>query len=107
MIPRTAVVSDLLEALQRKANLSDEVMEKVRVFEAHNNKFYKALAPDYGILGIHDYLTVYVAAWPEDDSTKKISVFHFDKEPAKVHGIPFMFPLKEVCSNALKLGGKR
>lgn len=96
MIPRTAQVSDLLEALQKKANLSDEVMQKVRVFEAHNNKFYKALPADYGVMGIQEYLQLYAAAFPDDESPKKISVFHFDKEPAKVHGIPFMFSLKEV-----------
>ena len=102
MIPRTAQVSDLLEALQKKANISDEVIQKVQVYEAHNSKFYKALPPDFGVMGIQDYLQLYAAAFPDDVSTKKISVFHFDKEPAKTHGIPFLFPLKEVHSLTLK-----
>ncbi|KAF2269585.1 ubiquitin carboxyl-terminal hydrolase-like protein [Lojkania enalia] len=95
MIPRAAHVSDLLEALQRKANIPDEVMKKVRIYEGHNNKFYKFLAPDYQILGIGEYLQLYACPFPDDDSPKKISVFHFDKEPMKVHGVPFQFPLKE------------
>ncbi|KAF1954244.1 cysteine proteinase [Byssothecium circinans] len=95
MIPRTGVIADLTEALQKKCNISNEVMEKVRVYEAHNNKWYKALNPDFQIMGIGEYLTLYAAVFPDDDSAKKISVFHFDKEPAKVHGHPFQFPLKE------------
>lgn len=96
MIPRTAQVSDLLEALQKKANISDEIMKRVRVYEAHNNKFYKALQPDFQIMGIGEYFHLYAAAFPEDESSKKLSVFHFDKEVAKAHGIPFQFSLKEV-----------
>ncbi|KAF1995222.1 cysteine proteinase [Amniculicola lignicola CBS 123094] len=99
MIPRTATVADLMEALQRKLGLSDEVMSKVLIYEGHNSKFFKSLGQDFQIMGIGEYLTLYAAVFPEDDSPKesqkKINVFHFDKEPAKVHGIPFQFPLKE------------
>lgn len=96
MVPKNAQVSDLLEALQRKANISDETMQKVRAYETHMHKFHKALPPDYQILSLYDYTQVYVAPFPEDESPKKIMVFHFDKEPSKAHGIPFQFSLKEV-----------
>lgn len=95
MVPKNAQVSDLLEALQRKANISDETMQKVRAYETHMHKFHKALPPDYQILSLYDYTQVYVAPFPEDESPKKIMVFHFDKEPSKAHGIPFQFSLKE------------
>lgn len=106
MVPRTAQVSDVIEAFQKKANISDDIIEKVRVYAAHNNKFYKALPSDYSIMSIGEYLHLYAGAFPEEESsTKKISVFHFDKEPAKVHGIPFQFPLKEVCLKFCYSGG--
>ncbi|KAH7353142.1 hypothetical protein BKA66DRAFT_277895 [Pyrenochaeta sp. MPI-SDFR-AT-0127] len=95
MVPKNAQVSDLLEALQRKANISDETMEKVRAYETHMHKFHKPLPPDYQVLSLYDYTQVYVAPFPEDESPKKILVFHFDKEPSKAHGIPFQFSLKE------------
>ncbi|KAF2646636.1 cysteine proteinase [Massarina eburnea CBS 473.64] len=95
MIPRTGVIADLTEALQKKCNISDEIMGKVQVYEAHNNKWFKALSPDFQIIGIGEYLALYAAVFPEDDTGKKISVFHYDKEPAKVHGHPFQFPVKE------------
>lgn len=99
MIPRTGTIADVVEALQRKCNLDDETMANVQVYEAHNNKWYKTLNFDHPVLGIGEYLQLYIATFPKDDSEKKISVFHFDKEPSKLHGIPFQFPLKEVSAH--------
>lgn len=97
MVPRNATISDVLETLQTKANLDEELMKKVRVFEAHNNKLYKTLGPEFQIMGIPEYLQLYAWAPAEDESTKKMTAFHYDKDPSKVHGIPFQFSLKEVC----------
>jgi hypothetical protein len=97
MVPKNAQVADLLEALQKKASISDEVMPKVRAYEVHINRFHKVLPPDHSVMGLYDYTSIYVAPFPEDESSKKISVFHFDKEPSKAHGVPFQFALKEVC----------
>ena len=98
MVPRAAHISDLIEELAKKLNLSEEIASKVRIYEGHSSKFLKTLSPEFQIMGIGDYLTLYAAIFPEDDSSKKISVFHFDKEPLKAHGVPFQFPLREVCS---------
>jgi hypothetical protein len=97
MVPKNAQVADLLEALQKKASISDEVMSKVRAYEVHVNKFHKILPPDHSVMSLYDYTSIFVAPFPEDESSKKISVFHFDKEPSKTHGVPFQFALKEVC----------
>jgi ubiquitin carboxyl-terminal hydrolase 7 len=96
MIPKNAQLSDLLLALQKKANISDETMAKVRVYEAHMHKYHKTLPPDYQVMSLYDYTQLYAAPFPEEDSSRKISVFHFDREPSKTHGIPFQFALKEV-----------
>ena len=96
MIPKNAQLSDVLQALQKKANISDEVMSKVRAYEVHMHKFQKALPLDFPVMSLYDYTQVFVAPLPEDESTRKITVFHFDREPSKAHGIPFQFSLKEV-----------
>lgn len=96
MVPKNAQVADLVEALQKKAGISDEVMQKVRVYEAHVNKFHRVLPPDHSVMSLYDYTSIFAAPYPEDDASKKISVFHFDREPSKAHGIPFQFALKEV-----------
>jgi ubiquitin carboxyl-terminal hydrolase 7 len=100
MIPKNAQVSDLLQALQKKANISDETMAKVRVYESHTHKYHKSLPADYQVMNLYDYTQLYAAPFPEEDSSRKISVFHFDREPSKAHGIPFQFALKEVGESA-------
>lgn len=101
MLPRAGRVSDLLEALQAKANISADVMKRVRIFEAHNHKWYKDLDPDVTILSIGEYFDVYACAFPEEESERSITVFHFDKEISRVHNIPFRFSLKEVRFSCL------
>ena len=96
MIPKNAQVSDMLEALQKKANISDETMSKVRVYEANMHKFHKSLPPEYQVMSLYEYTQLYAAPFPDVDSPKKITAFHFDREPSKAHGVPFVFALKEV-----------
>lgn len=95
MIPKNAQISDLLEALQKKANISSETMQTVQVYEAHMHKFHKSLPLDYQIVSLYDYTQLYVAAFSDEETPKRIMVFHYDKEPSKAHGIPFLLYLKE------------
>jgi ubiquitin carboxyl-terminal hydrolase 7 len=95
MVPKNAQVSDLLDALQKKANISDEVMPKVRAYETHIHKVHKVLPLDHPVVSLYDYTQIFVAPFPDDESTKKIMVFHYDKEPSKPHSVPFQFSLKE------------
>ena len=96
MVPKNAQVSDLLEALQKKAGISDEIMQNTRAYEAHMHKFHKVLPPDHSIMGLCDYTQIFVAPYSDDESAKKITVFHYDKEPSKPHGVPFQLSIKEV-----------
>lgn len=96
MVPKNAQVSDLLEALQKKAGISDEIMQKTRAYEAHMHKFHKVLPPDHSIMSLYDYTQIFVAPYPDDESSKKLTAFHYDKEPSKPHGVPFQFSIKEV-----------
>jgi ubiquitin carboxyl-terminal hydrolase 7 len=97
MIPKNAQISELLEALQKKANISNEVMQSVQAYEVQLHKVYRILPSDYQIMSLYDSTQVYVAPFPDPDAPKKISAFHFDKDPTKTHGVPFQFTLKEVC----------
>jgi len=95
MVPKNAQIADLLSALQKKASISNEIMSRVRVFESNMHKFAKLLQPEYGIMNVYEYTTLYAAPYPEEDSAKTISAFHFDREASKAHGIPFQIALKE------------
>jgi ubiquitin carboxyl-terminal hydrolase 7 len=96
MIPKNGQVLDLLQALQKKANISEDLMPKIRVYETHAHKVNKTLPAEHPVTSLYDYSQVYAAPFPEDESSRKIMVFHFDRETSKTHGIPFYFSLKEV-----------
>lgn len=87
--------------MQKKANLSDDIVRTIRFYEAHNNKIYKELGDDYSVASITEFVTLFAESIPEEERTadeadKAIYAFHFDKEPNKPHGIPFKFIIKPV-----------
>lgn len=102
---KNGVVADLLPSLQKKAGLDDETIQNLRIYEAHAGKFYKQLAGDYSVASITEFVVLYAERIPEeeqsaDETDKVISVFHFDKESNKTHGVPFKFLVKPVCDTS-------
>lgn len=101
LVPKQGNVTDILQGLQQKANLDNEVMQNVRVFEAHYSKMQKELTDKFGVAGIMDTISLYAEPIPEDEQNMKegdfrINAFNFDKEPNREHGIPFKFVVKPV-----------
>ena len=101
LVAKNGTVREIICALEKKANLSEEFVSKIRLYEAHNCKFYKALSEEYSVAGITDFVTLYAEAIPDEElnmapKDRRISVFHFDKEPNKPHGVPFQFIIKPV-----------
>ncbi|KAF2626733.1 cysteine proteinase [Macroventuria anomochaeta] len=95
MIPKSAQVADLLDELQRKVNISDEVMNKVQIWEVSMHRFSKQLAAELQITALAEHSQIYAMPVPEIDAPQRVSVYHFDKDHTKAHGIPFQFALKE------------
>ena len=95
MIPKSAQVAYLLDELQRKANISDKVMNKVQIWEVSMHRFSKQLLSELQITALAEYSQIYAMPVPEIDAPRRVSVFHFDKDHTKAHGIPFQFALKE------------
>lgn len=98
---KNGVVADLLPGLQKKAGLDDETIQNIRVYEAHAGKFYKQLSGEYSVASITEFVVLYAERIPEEEQSavegdKLISVFHFDKETNKPHGVPFKFLVKPV-----------
>ena len=86
-------------ALLKKIPLESNTAPPIRIYEAHASKVYKELHDELPIAGINDYVTLYAEKIPDDeinaaDEDRTIFCFHFDKEPAKGHGVPFKFVLK-------------
>ena len=101
LVAKNGNVSDLLLNFQKKANLDDDSLQTVRVYEAHSNKVCKELNDTFSVAGIPDSVTLYAERTPEDELKMeegefKVNAFNFDKEPIKSHGVPFTFVVKPV-----------
>ncbi|KAF1822612.1 uncharacterized protein K489DRAFT_212107 [Dissoconium aciculare CBS 342.82] len=89
----------------------------IRFYEVHSNKIYKTLPLTHAVLGVNEFLTIYAERIPADEypyvqeqmlkdlgaldsgsslppGDRLIHAFHFEKEPTKPHGVPFVFLMK-------------
>jgi hypothetical protein len=101
LVSKSGTIEDLIQALIKKARLADEVEGgRIRVFEANGHKYSRELSRDYSVISMSDYTSFYAERVPEEelsiDENNFISVFHFQNEPSRVHGVPFKFLLIEV-----------
>lgn len=101
-MPKTGTVGDVFPVLQKKANLSDEAMLNLRLYEAHTGRVYKELSRENTVSAFNEYVSIYAEQIPQEEHEadptvdRAVYAFHFDKEPAKTHGVPFKFVVKPV-----------
>ncbi|KAK0635236.1 hypothetical protein B0T17DRAFT_586816 [Bombardia bombarda] len=102
LVSKAGQVRDLIEGLIRKARIpSEEEGGKIRLYETSNHKFFRELDRLYPVISINDYTTVVAERIPEEELNLKeedqqfISVFHFQGEPSRAHGMPFKFLVVE------------
>lgn len=101
LVTKTGTVSDLLAELKKKASLDDASLEDVRVYCILSGKISKELPNDYPVSSILDHQNLVAQKIPKEDlepteDNRPIHAFHFDKEPSRTHGVPFIFHLKPV-----------
>ncbi|KAI9740466.1 MAG: hypothetical protein M1834_005046 [Cirrosporium novae-zelandiae] len=99
LVAKNGTIGEILPTLKRKANLDDETIDKVRIFEVHGGKVYKELPGSFNVSGVTEYVTLYAEATPEEEqkpgeNDRPIFAYHFEKEPNKPHGVPFKFLMK-------------
>ena len=98
---KNGVVGDLLPELKRKANLDEETMQNIRLYILHGHKVQKEINLTYSVASVPEYYQLYAERIPEDERNleegdRSIYAYHFEKEPNKPHGVPFVFYLKPV-----------
>ena len=101
LVAKNGTIGNLLAELKKKANLEDQTVEEARVYSVQSGRIVKELGLDYPVSSILEYQNLFAERIPEDERTieegdRAINAFHFDKEPNKVHGVPFKFYLKPV-----------
>ncbi|KAF7712240.1 Ubiquitin carboxyl-terminal hydrolase [Penicillium ucsense] len=99
LVSRNGAVTELLAALQKKANLDENVLQELKLFEAHNGKIYKELNGETNVSAINEYSTIYAARVPAEElnmeeGDRLVSAYNFDKEANRTHGVPFKFVVK-------------
>ncbi|KAI4109728.1 MAG: hypothetical protein L6R37_000415 [Teloschistes peruensis] len=99
LAPKDGVIQDLYASIKRRANLSDEAADRLRIYECNGCRISRELPANAVLVGVPDYSTLYAELIPEEERNANeedwtIFAFHFDKEPNKTHGIPFKFVIK-------------
>lgn len=94
-------MSELLAALQKKANMDDESIRDMRFFDVLGGKIKQEFRDDYSVTNIPENSTIYVEKIPEEElnmehDDRVINAFNFNGEPNRTHGIPFKFVVKPV-----------
>ena len=106
LVAKNGVIGDLLTELKKKANIDEKTIKEARIYFVQNGKIQKELPLDYPVTSILEYYNLIAERIPEDERNaqegdRAIYAFHFDKEPNKVHGVPFEFYIKPVSACCL------
>ena len=101
LVPRDGTISDLLSGLQKKANIDEDTIREVRIYETHAGKIYRDFVGDTKIAGINEFVTLYAERMPEEEinmgeGERTINAYNFDRDLNRPHGVPFKFVLKPV-----------
>ncbi|KAJ3080058.1 hypothetical protein HK102_003345, partial [Quaeritorhiza haematococci] len=100
LVMKTGTVADLIEAVLGKVKLEQQEggSGKFRVFEVIMGKIHRVYAEDASVSTIAEHTTLYMEEIPTEEvqmteTDKIVPVFHFTKEPNRVHSAPFTFVL--------------
>ena len=101
LVPKQGLVKDLIAGLQKKANIDDETIKDVRIYETHGSKIHKIYHEESTISSISEFVALYAEVTPEEEKQLAegevmMSCYHYDKEPNKPHGVPFRFVVRPV-----------
>ena len=104
LVPKAGLVVDMLRGLQKKTGMSDETLQRIRVFEVQSSRILREYDHDNSVVPILEHAILYAEV--ENEEEKELGegermgyAYHYDKEPLKGHGVPFRFVVKEVTSS--------
>ncbi|KAI8343131.1 hypothetical protein BC941DRAFT_410498 [Chlamydoabsidia padenii] len=103
-VPTIGVVADIIRAIDhKKAKLDFSKSENLRFYEIMDGKITKEFTLDQPIDNVGDkrVSTLYIEHIPEDeldmdmDNDRLIQVVHYNRDPSRLHSVPFRFVLKK------------
>lgn len=106
LLPKTSMVHDLSEHLSKQVQLTPTGTGRIRVFEvAKDGRTQKEFTGSEMIGNIPDPVELFAEEIPREevdaeDHDKVINIFHFTRDVARTHGVPFKFVVKPVSFEA-------
>lgn len=100
LVKKTGTVADLIYHLVQKANIPEELVQRIRVFETHGHRNSKDLSPQSAVVNLSDYGTLCADLRAEEELNPEEGDrighgFNYDREQTKGHSYPFSFLIKE------------
>ena len=105
LVSKAGNISDLIAGLAKKANISQEDVPHVRVYELNNGKIHREYRNETLVSNITEFSVLIAEIVPEEERNAgedeyTILCFHYDKEPNKAFGIPFRFVIRPVSTQS-------
>ncbi|KJY02284.1 ubiquitin carboxyl-terminal hydrolase like protein [Zymoseptoria brevis] len=101
LVHKQSQFTSVLDGIQKRLDLPSEALERIRFYEAHGNKVYKTLPNSHAVAALNEFMTVIAERVPDEETEldaengdRLLFCFHFEKEPSKSHGVPFIFLMK-------------
>ncbi|KAK4501262.1 hypothetical protein PRZ48_007069 [Zasmidium cellare] len=101
LVHKQAQFDAVLDGLKQQLQLPDEILDQIRFYEVHSYKVYKVLPQTHGVIALNEFMSVYAEKIPDEEKEldkekgdRLLYCFHFEKEPSKSHGVPFIFLMK-------------
>ncbi|KZS99041.1 cysteine proteinase [Sistotremastrum niveocremeum HHB9708] len=99
LLPKTSSVHDLTDHLAKQVTLSPGGTGRIRVFEISKDGRSQKEFTGSEMIGNIPEVELYAEEIPAEElnageGDKIINVFHFSREPARTHGVPFKFVVK-------------
>ena len=100
LVPKIGVVNDLINGIIRKLKMPDDTdPRRIRILEVSGGKISRQLPGDFNVGVISEFANLYAEFTPDEEINAEeddalIYCYHFDKDPTKPHGIPFIFLVK-------------
>ena len=107
LLPKTSMVHDLTEHLSKQVQMTPTGTGRIRVFEvAKDGRTQKEFTGSEMIGNIPDPVELFAEEIPREeleaeDHDKIINAFHFTRDVARTHGVPFKFVVKPVSLEPL------
>ncbi len=100
LLPKNTTINELAEThLRPNVKLGTAGSNQIRLFTVEHGRLLQAYQGSELVRDVNENIELYAEEipheeWEVDERDKLINVFHYNKDAARTHGVPFRFSLK-------------